>query len=336
MQTKLWAAFAAGIVVSFCADVAQAQRSSTFEEKLEYNFDPARSHDIAGIIGITSPEQCRAKCVADNRCRYWNWTELGVNGQIDPKIHANCILLRATTGAVRGKEYGYRYVGGAINNQPSTAGNQSAPAGTQPNLSMPKQGQPGWTADSRTGCKVWNANPEPNDIVTWSGSCVNGFASGRGVAQFFQMGKPVEKTEGEYRNGKRHGHAILSFPDGSSYDGQWQDDKFNGWGVAKYTDGMRYEGEFRNDKRHGQGIAEYPDGITYQGEFRNNRRHGRGTMIYPEGGRFDGQWNDDKPSGPGTLVTADGQIFSGHWSNGCLSQGEKNVAIATTNQECGF
>jgi hypothetical protein len=120
MQAKLWAAFAAAIVVSFCADVAQAQRNSTFEEKLEYNYDPARSDDIAGLIGITSPEQCRAKCVADNRCRYWNWVQLGALGA-DPKIHANCILLRATTGAVRGKEYGYRYAGGAISDQPSTA-----------------------------------------------------------------------------------------------------------------------------------------------------------------------------------------------------------------------
>ena len=27
---------------------------------------------------------------------------------------------------------------------------------------------PGWIADTRTGCRVWNPNPQPNEAVTWS------------------------------------------------------------------------------------------------------------------------------------------------------------------------
>lgn len=38
-----------------------------------------------------------------------------------------------------------------------------------------------YTTDSKTGCKVANPFPKPNEAVSWSGACVEGMASGTGT-----------------------------------------------------------------------------------------------------------------------------------------------------------
>jgi hypothetical protein len=45
-----------------------------------------------------------------------------------------------------------------------------------------------WIADAN-GCRVWDPNPKPNETVTWTGPCVDGFAEGQGIVQWFQDGK---------------------------------------------------------------------------------------------------------------------------------------------------
>ncbi len=35
--------------------------------------------------------------------------------------------------------------------------------------------------ENNPSCVVWNANPQSNETVTWSGACVNGKAQGRGA-----------------------------------------------------------------------------------------------------------------------------------------------------------
>ena len=113
-----------------CADVALAQRTSTFEEKLEYNFDSARGDDLNPARAAT-PQQCRDMCLAIKQCRYWYWIQPDAGGT-DPKIHSNCVLLKAITNASRGRDFGYRYYGGAISDGPSTAGPSPSTPGQTP------------------------------------------------------------------------------------------------------------------------------------------------------------------------------------------------------------
>src|SRR5438552_2455362 len=75
--------------------------------------------------------------------------------------------------------------------------------------------QLGWLADPRTGCRVWNPYPEPNETITWSGQCQNGFAQGHGVLQWFQDNRPSGRSEGEWRDGKRNGHGVSTWVDGN-------------------------------------------------------------------------------------------------------------------------
>lgn len=47
---------------------------------------------------------------------------------------------------------------------------------------------PDWITDNKTGCKVWNSNPQPNESIEWSGECVDGLADGYGILQWKQNG----------------------------------------------------------------------------------------------------------------------------------------------------
>jgi hypothetical protein len=55
--------------------------------------------------------------------------------------------------------------------------------------------QPGWVTDSKAGCRVWNPAPKPNENVTWSGACENGYAQGQGVEQWYSDGKPLSHPQ---------------------------------------------------------------------------------------------------------------------------------------------
>ncbi len=92
--------------------------------------------------------------------------------------------------------------------------------------------QPGWIADSRTGCQVWNPGQASNQTVTWVGACTSGLAQGRGVLRWSEDGKANLTVEGEWRDGKQHGR-----------------------GISTWADGHRYEGEFRDGMEHGRGIV---------------------------------------------------------------------------------
>ncbi|MGQ0581687.1 MAG: MORN repeat-containing protein [Reyranella sp.] len=174
--------------------------------------------------------------------------------------------------------------------------------------------QPGWIADAKTGCRVWSLNPNPARTVTWSGSCQNGLAQGRGVMQAFQAGQPFARYEGELRDGKANGRGLYTYASGNRYEGEWRDDQRNGRGVFTWTDGSRYEGEWRD-----------------------NRENGRGVHTWPSGNRFEGEWRNGKPNGSGTLYQrTDGETFTGTWTNGCFRQGNRRAAAAVTNKECGI
>ena len=59
--------------------------------------------------------------------------------------------------------------------------------------------------------------------------------------------------EGEWRDNKRDGYGIQSWPDGSKYIGQWENDKANGHGKLYHADGDVYDGQWVDDKAQGQG-----------------------------------------------------------------------------------
>ena len=73
-------------------------------------------------------------------------------------------------------------------------------------------------------CKIWNPEPQPNESVTWSGGCKEGYASGRGVLRWTENGKPDVEFDGTYANGKRNGRGVIITPDGRRVEGVWVND----------------------------------------------------------------------------------------------------------------
>jgi len=126
--------------------------------------------------------------------------------------------------------------------------------------------QGGWVLDTKTGCKIWNPNPQPNESVQWSGDCVNGLAHGRGAAQWMKDNAIVEKDEGEWREGRQVGRAVQVWATG------------------------RYEGDVVDGLPHGYGVLLW-NGFRYEGEFRNGKPNGRGTLTNFSG-VFQGMWKD--------------------------------------------
>ena len=90
-------------------------------------------------------------------------------------------------------------------------------------LADPNTHTPGWSIDSQSGCALWNPLPKRDESVTWSGACLNGLASGPGVAQWYQNGQVGNRLEGNYRNGMQTGEVSVTYPDGGKYKGTLND-----------------------------------------------------------------------------------------------------------------
>ena len=127
-------------------------------------------------------------------------------------------------------------------------------------------GHPGWSVDAHTGCWIWNPNPQPDEMVTWSGRCyARGPAVGFGVLEWRHADK-VSRYEGEYRDGKPHGRGSYTASDGNRYEGEYRDGRRYGRGVFTFANGGRYEGEYRDGKPNGLGTLSR-DGATYSGTW---------------------------------------------------------------------
>nr|XP_056721386.1 MORN repeat-containing protein 1 [Euleptes europaea] len=145
--------------------------------------------------------------------------------------------------------------------------------------------------------------------------------------------------EGEWKEGKKHGHGKLLFKDGSYYEGEFVNGEIvgngfrywahtgniysgqflygelQGHGVMQYKDGQRYEGNFCYGVQEGHGQLTDKEGQQYEGSFYKNRRHGGGKMRFKNGDEYEGDWILDQRQGHGLLHCADGTVYEGQWRN---------------------
>jgi hypothetical protein len=100
-----------------------------------------------------------------------------------------------------------------------------------------------WLLDTQAGCRMWDWHPEPEDVVVWKGACQGGLPDGQGQAQWFEHGRPIDRFEGAYRNGKREGEGRYSWKQDVSYEGGYADDVPQGHGTVK-IEGVVLTGEW--------------------------------------------------------------------------------------------
>lgn len=101
-----------------------------------------------------------------------------------------------------------------------------------------------WDLDPRTGCRMWNWRPDPEDTATWSGRCLSGRKEGHGTVQWYEHGRPIDRFEGVFRRGKRESIGRYDWPAGQSYQGAYVADLPDGQGVVT-IDGASFEGTWR-------------------------------------------------------------------------------------------
>jgi len=77
---------------------------------------------------------------------------------------------------------------------------------------------PGWSTDAQTGCRVWNDAPQPGEVMTWSGPCVNGLAHGQGTLRW-AYGGSVDSYTGNMAAGREEGRGRYAWANGDIYNG---------------------------------------------------------------------------------------------------------------------
>lgn len=137
---------------------------------------------------------------------------------------------------------------------PAAAGAQQQPSKPQPKDDFSKQIVISlhWITDSH-GCKVWDSKPAPNESVTWTGGCTDGYASGKGKLTWFVAGRPSGTYEGEMQGGHYEGQGTQIWSTGSRYDGAWRNDRADGYGTYRSVDGDVCTGIWVNGCMQGGG-----------------------------------------------------------------------------------
>jgi hypothetical protein len=108
-----------------------------------------------------------------------------------------------------------------------------------------------WVTDDKSGCQVWDPNPQIDEVVVWSGKCSSGRAEGPGIAQWLKGKMVTETDKGDWREGKQAGTGVQTWSTGS-YEGDLSGGEPNGRGVLTLQK-LRYEGEFHDGKPNGAG-----------------------------------------------------------------------------------
>ncbi|MEO8630302.1 MAG: hypothetical protein ABI612_19720 [Betaproteobacteria bacterium] len=121
----------------------------------------------------------------------------------------------------------------------------------------------------QNGCKIANPNPRPNETVSWSGECRNGFGQDGGVMEWMIDKQPGPRYEGALDRGELSGTGKLTMPDGTTYQGGWS-----------------------NGKQNGVGKLALPGGDAYEGEWKDGQPDGEGTMILGSGQMVKGVWKE--------------------------------------------
>ena len=85
---------------------------------------------------------------------------------------------------------------------------------------------------------------------------------------------------GGWQGNVRHGHGMMTYPDGRIYEGQWVEDSREGFGTLTYPGVSRqYAGDWEADRRDGYGVMLYGQDSSYEVVF--HFRHRAETVLAP-------------------------------------------------------
>jgi len=202
-----------------------------------------------------------------------------------------------------------------------------------------------WPKDPITDCQVWSADDGgAKEVITWSGSCENGKATGSGVLVAHDKDGLSAVYNGGMTSGKANGTGSLKFRsvDKGGFNhflGSFVDGLPTGYGIYRSIEGFTFFGKFNGKLDSGEGVlkaqkdkatilgkfvdgkltgpavASYTteDGEYYFGDVENKQRHGVGTLIHADQSAYIGDFKNGVASGVGAYEGADGSVTVGQF-----------------------
>jgi TonB family protein len=145
-------------------------------------------------------------------------------------------------------------------------------------LAAPVHAAPEVINDSN-GCGFANPFPKPNEQVSWTGACVDGWGSGEGTLQWIVEGVTRTSYVGTLAEGRPEGHGVLTWNGGDRYEGRFVAGRHPGPGVFTTAAGERFEDRFERDDMSGRGTVALPDGTRLEGRFRAGALADGGVLV---------------------------------------------------------
>lgn len=143
-------------------------------------------------------------------------------------------------------------------------------------------------------CLLFNAAAQPGDTASWTGDCVDGYASGVGTATFTHDGQTQSFTAIFARGVIPDGHAVTRWGNGWSYEGETAGGRFHGAGILTTNTNDRFEGQWSLGKLNGFGVLRRANGERYAGDWKDNKPNGSGELRHPDGTLIAGTFLEGK------------------------------------------
>ena len=175
--------------------------------------------------------------------------------------------------------------------------------GAQARAISPPNDKPHLHFDYRSNCAVFDIERTPASRATWSGDCLQGMATGRGIAVFTRADQMQETVSATFVNGRaQDGRASIKWSDGAHYEGEISSGMPDGAGVLTRSNGDRFEGSWKQGSLNGRASVVWANGDRFDGDFVAGRADGHGIQTWANGDRYDGTWLNDLPNGTGTIT----------------------------------
>lgn len=162
-------------------------------------------------------------------------------------------------------------------------------------------------------CLVINPHPVPEETISWSGGCANGFAEGSGVLDWYNRGTLYQRFEGRLAAGKKEGAgSLITYqPVKSEMKSMFKDNQPHGRGVWVIETGQTVTGNFEKGQLIGDIEIKGPGAYLYRGAWLNGMPDGLGHIEYQDGAQYDGEFKFGLKQGQGTLKAPNGQVLTG-------------------------
>lgn len=136
--------------------------------------------------------------------------------------------------------------------------------------------------------------------------------------------------EGEFKNDKVHGMALVREPDGTQYIGRFSEGKRQGIGCLNNKT-YQFVGRFENGQPGAKGVFEYGTGHIHKGEFKNGKLQGFGVIENQKDGSFlRGDFVDGVLDGYGQDIISQDKYYEGNFVKGVRS------GIGKIHDKAGF